>query len=110
MRLHAVQPDKTQKYISTKKKRKVETLVRDNRTEAVFQEVKPFWTDGSGITIKGTKGIQKTGWATVQFKNIQTQQKEKPLKIQQHQTWRGGSKDLESVARCEERAILKAVQ
>ena len=69
-----------------------------------------YWTDGSGKKIKGAEGLQNTGWATIRFKLLKDETQETKIKLAVDRVWRGGSGDLESVARCEARAILKAVQ
>ena len=54
--------------------------------------------------------MMKTGWATVLCDMTRTQETMEKVTLQPHQVWRGGSKDLETVFRCEARAILKALQ
>ena len=51
-----------------------------------------------------------TGWATVRCEITKQEENSIPVTIKKMETWRGGGMDLETVPRCEMRAILKAVQ
>ena len=66
-----------------------------------------FWTDGSGMkTFKG--GVLETSWGVVECE--QRIQESGEIRISKKQEWMGKSSLLQSVAACEARAVLKAVQ
>ena len=86
----------TTKELGRRKRRKMETLVMDKRpTQGGITQT--FWTDGSGIKIKGTEGLMKTGWATVRCEVTKKEGNKIPVTIKKVETWRGGGMDLETV-------------
>ena len=98
----AIAPDNTFKDIRKKNKRKMETLIIDQR-KSVHKVAQTFWTDGSGKKIKGAGDMLQTGWATVLCDMLKTVAQKIKVTLQLKRTWGGGSKDLEI-------AILKALQ
>ena len=101
-----IRTERTTRIRSERLKRCAETyLLNKEGTKKVGTRTRMFWTDGSG---KGTHKIKQTAWATVEVE--QKLEKEGNISIRKKKTWAGRSKDLESVPRCEARAILKAIQ
>ena len=60
----AIAPDSTFKDIRKRNKRKMETLIIDQR-KSVHKAAQTFLTDGSEKKIKGAGDMLQTGWATV---------------------------------------------
>ena len=102
----AVATEHTARYITTTNQRKVE-VVRIEHRKSLAGAVRSFWTDGSGKRLEENREVLQTGWAAVEVTIDKT---EEEFKLTQKEAWRGRSKALESVQRCEIRAILKVAQ
>ena len=73
-----------------KKKEKENGDIGDGQKANTRRNHTTFWTDGSGIKIKGTEGLMKTGWATVRCEVTKKECNKTPVTIKKVETWRGG--------------------
>ena len=101
-----VSAEGTFREVDNTKKRRAEIVILDRRGKTKA-ETRTFWTDGSGKKMEGHK-YYKQGWGVVEASVVKRQREQR--EVQTIQTWGGVSRNLESVPRCEARAILKVVQ
>ena len=88
--------------------RKAETLLINGQAEKQKEKkTRIFWTDGSGMNTISKK-VKETAWGVVECS--QEVRPSGEIRIMKKQVWMGKSPFLSSVATCEARAILKAVQ
>ena len=87
-------------------KRRPETLLIKNTDNPKGQK-RTFYTDGSGKKLEGSDALE-TGWAAIEVTTQTTP--EQTINMAPTQTWKGRSPLLESVPRCEARAVLKCTQ
>jgi len=86
-------------------KRRAEVVVMDAR-KGGREGARSYWTDGSGKKV-GDTALLKTGWAVVE---AEVRKSEGKMEVNRKRSWGGISRNLESVPRCEARAVLSAVQ
>ena len=101
-----VRTEKSWQDLEETHKRKANCLLIP--TQRTPKTTRIFWTDGSGKKRQGQHRASCTGWATVEM--TQTWTETGPIAITQKHKWMGRSSKLDSVPRCEARAIGKTLE